>query len=1325
MLWVLICIQALLLTTPLLSTAQATPPLLEREIIANLLLDFFTATGGTKWTLNNAGSIDGGCTTGAEDTFKRELWSTANASNTPVCNWFGVQCDTNNQVVKVSLLNCGLSGTLPQTGSVSLLRLITEFDISNNRIGGPLPPSYSAWGPSITRFHVQNNEFTGTLPGSYAAWSGMRDFSIAQNRLTGTLPSAYKNWATVEVVAAHQNALSGSLPPEFSEWSLIIQLFVSANRLTGELPKTFQSLKRLTRFEFFQNNIFGGLPVEYSSCASLKIFSGSSNNLNGVLPAAWGSALTQLELFDISINGLTGTVPSEYFAAGGMCTSLTHFNVGANQLSGTFPLQGVVRICTRLLHLFLFQNNFTGQLFDSDFGSNNAFLSGLISIDVGGNNFTGSIPNSDVFASTLPAIVLFSTWKNSFVGAAPLLPLVRWKNLTTLRLDGNQFTGDFSTIDDTVKSSISSAATNPFWECHIEMMYVSDNNKLTGSLPQSFSNCTNMTYFFASNLNLTGTIHQAYTTAWASTIRNFSVSKSGLSGTIPPGVSNWSHLLYFDVSENNFTGSLSFANQWRNVELFNVAMNRFSGTLPSGLKHNTNLEYFYVQTNNLTGTLDPEYSAVWPLLRFFFVHENQFGGVLPPSYSLWKRMRSLYLYTNQLVGTLPADWSMWGPSVLNVKVNSNQLTGTLPPQWAQWSNIATLLVHSNSLSGTLPGAWGSLSSLKTFMMDRNNFTGTLPVAWSALSSIDVLSFSHNNLTGTLPSQWSAIGHPLFFIGCQNNTFLGGDLPPNLGGFLMSICGTGIVVKGKFGPVCFPCVDDGIDIATLADESPTALLNNCKSVYGDQTQAPVVEPPSSVNPTDLPPKLQFNPLSLSTAQDAAGVSIIGGAGVAAIAGGDPGSAQMLMVLLLSSCMCGHSSSSGGGDGGALASIVSSLTLSPFSSISSASMAFGNSTLMFALLGLQAVVLVVMSRCSSSSKRRHAIVAGGTGLVVSWRRLCTRPEAASIRFPNVAVTGGLFLVPGVVRGSVVVLGEAAVDSSALAIVAAVASVLLLIAYLVGVLEYLIYRTLILEDAALTTGSNGGGKVLLHFEPYSTAHPFSPPIPPALAAYAMGRGGVWMPSERRSSFGKLVSSLSPARMRWWVVTPLLTVVTTLLASLPITSTGGCDAMQGVTAAVTALAAAMFVAVRPHRAVGASLVAAFSLLVVSVTSALGLLCRRDVLSLAQLLSVCSSLSYVSLVGKVYVAALPFVEQRLLHSQPLTPRRGRQAMQQAAASSSDISELLTILPQPQRRASRRRRAMTAVQPDDEQLMSLQCLVEFISRSSHPGGSLVADSHLL
>ncbi|CUG86669.1 GP46-like surface antigen, putative [Bodo saltans] len=1291
---------------------------------AALLLDFFTSTNGNGWNLDSDS-----CTTVANPSNgmnRRTLWSAANTSNNSVCSWFGVACDgNNNMIITLSLRSCGLSGTLPQSLSLSSSAassgtkslMLNWFDVSNNAIGGTLPSSYSLWGSSITFFHVTNNMLIGSLPPSYSAWSAMTDFSASENRLTGTLPSEYKSWTKVIVFAVYQNALSGSLPPEFSSWTSLEILLVSVNSLTGTLPSTYSLLSSLTRFEFYTNSISGTLPPVYIACTKLQLLIGFSNALSGSLPSEW-STLRQLQSLHLDFNMLSGSVPTDYFSAGGLCSSLLLFSVRNNQLSGTFPLASVVQNCPNLTQLILVVNQFSGILFSSDFPNcptANNLLAKLAYFDVGMNSFSGSVPSN--LDTCFPAMSVFSLWSNSFSGAAPLSPVVRWENISIVRLDGNQFTGNLLEIDNAAKS-LSTA-----WQCKLTAFNIWDSIGMTGSLPEYFANCTNMTYFVVQNLTLTGTLHESYATSWAAAIQNFSIRGTGLSGTIPAAVATWANLLFFDVSINNFTGSLTFASQWRKVEFLRLAMNRFFGTLPQVLKLNTNLTSFYIQTNNFTGTLDPEYATSWPFISSLYVHENQLYGTLPNSYSAWKGLQNLYFYSNDFEGTLPAQWSSWGVSVLEIKLQANRLSGTLPPQWATWTNIVTFMVHANSLAGALPASYKAFTSVETLLFDYNAFNGPLPTDWSTLTKAAVMSFTHNNLSGTIPLSWEALN--LQFIGFQNNSLLSGPvLTPRVKPvfWAMSICGTGLYGSASAtGAYCFPCLPGELNTATRMS-AIIQLFGSCEPGGGGQTQAPSSGTVNHTSPAPTAGLLTAAPATSST-RDATGVSIIGGAGVVAILGGDPASAQMLVTLLMSSCMCGYSGdggalSSGGSDDGVFATIVSSLTLSPFSSLGNAAMAFGNGVLMFALVGLHALLVVLLGRCKERQDRRHPHADNNN----AWRALCARPEASAAKFPNICVTCGLFLVPGVVRGSVMVLGTS--SSSTLEMVAAVVSALLLCLYFVLVLEWLIYRVLILDD--ISSYSSGfcilRRVALLHFEPFAIENPYSPPLPRPVAAYALGRGGVWSPSERRNSFGKLVAPLSPGHVRWWVVTPLLTVLTVLLSSVPTTSTTGCDALQGTVTAVTVVAAGVFGVVRPYRAVLVSLVASFSLLVVATTSVLGLLCRHDAMSVVQVLSVCSTLSYVSLVGKVYVAVLPFVEQHLLIQlyEPSRHRSGRRKeLRRVLRSGSEetrcnVDETLLVPPTGTAEQRRKRKTVVMHRHADDIQLSLQHLVESICRTRSP-----------
>ncbi|CUG73170.1 GP46-like surface antigen, putative, partial [Bodo saltans] len=922
--------------------------------------------------------------------------------------------------------------------------------------------------------------------------------------------------------------------------------------------------------------------------------------------------------------------------------------------------------CSSLRNLYLSNNKFNGSFFNNLSSiAAEVKATNIQELFIAYNKFTGTVPNDDTLVTLFPNMTMFHIFENQFIGVMPILPVTKWKYLTEYRVSSNNFTGsNLSTFDEIVRQ-YQHTPTHP-WNCTLKVFSMSFNRNVTsGSLPMTLSACTNMSTFEANEINMGGgTLPDDYGRAWAGSITTFSLHACNLSGTVPMSYSQWSLIEHFDVGVNSsLHGDLSFANKWRALKTIRLESNLFTGTIPDGFSKNINLTQLWLNGNQLHGTLDSAFGAGCPALRYFYVHTNNFSGTIPMEFASWPVMERFYIQNNRFEGTLQKAWAQWGSTFAEMNIGNNSFSGNLPAEWSAWGNVVVLMAAINSISGVLPISWEKMKHLGTLALDANQLTGSLPSQWSGLTSMNIMSLTYNQLSGTLPREWASLAK-LQFLGLQGNANISGDIPSTwksslTGLFYMSICSTALYgnpwAPTLFPSPCFPCLKEGTAVSSFASAF-SSVLRACALSNGSQaqplTQAPMPTTPSTSSAASLPP-----PSPSPSARDAAGVSIIGGAGVVAILGGDPASAQMLVTLLMSSCMCGYSGdggalSSGGSDDGVFATIVSSLTLSPFSSLGNAAMCFGNSVLMFGLVGLHALLVVLLGRRKERRDRRQPHSDENN----AWRALCARPEASAAKFPNICVTCGLFLVPGVVRGSVMVLGTS--SSSTLEMVAAVVSALLLCLYFVLVLEWLIYRVLILDD--ISSYSSGfcilRREALLHFEPFAIEYPYSPPLPRPVAAYALGRGGVWSPSERRNSFGKLVAPLSPGHVRWWVATPLLTVLTVLLSSVPTTSTAGCDALQGTVTAATVIAAGVFGVVRPYRAVLVSLVASFSLLVVATTSVLGLLCRHDAISVVQVLSVCSTLSYVSLVGKVYVAVLPFVEQHLLIQlyEPSRHRSGR-----------------------------------------------------------------------
>ncbi|KAF3606865.1 hypothetical protein DY000_02045169 [Brassica cretica] len=82
------------------------------------------------------------------------------------------------------LSNDNLTGCLPQIGN---LKKVTVFDVSSNRLRGPLPSSVGNMR-SLEELHVANNGFTGVIPPSICQLPNLENFTYSSNFFTGRAP---------------------------------------------------------------------------------------------------------------------------------------------------------------------------------------------------------------------------------------------------------------------------------------------------------------------------------------------------------------------------------------------------------------------------------------------------------------------------------------------------------------------------------------------------------------------------------------------------------------------------------------------------------------------------------------------------------------------------------------------------------------------------------------------------------------------------------------------------------------------------------------------------------------------------------------------------------------------------------------------------------------------------------------------------------------------------------------------------------------------------------------------------------------------------------
>ncbi|CAB9529450.1 LRR receptor-like serine threonine-protein kinase [Seminavis robusta] len=194
------------------------------------------------------------------------------------------------------------------------------------------------------------------------------------------------------------------------------------------IPRMTQ-LRYLAYMDLSLNGLVGTLPTEFGLINQLTEFSASANAITGTIPSELGQ-LTLMRSLQLSANSLVGTLPSELW----LLTSLENLNLGSNAagnyLTGRLPSE--IGSLNSLQQLSLSKNLFTGEI-PSEYG----LLTSLESILLFDNFLSGGLP-SEVGTMAMLRHVLIQG--NMLSGLLPN-ELQELTALEWLKLESNNISG--------------------------------------------------------------------------------------------------------------------------------------------------------------------------------------------------------------------------------------------------------------------------------------------------------------------------------------------------------------------------------------------------------------------------------------------------------------------------------------------------------------------------------------------------------------------------------------------------------------------------------------------------------------------------------------------------------------------------------------------------------------------------------------------------------------------------------------------------------------------------------------------------------------------
>ncbi|KAH9752521.1 Receptor-like protein 6 [Citrus sinensis] len=569
--------------------------------------------------------------------------------------------------------------------SIGNLSSLKELDLSQNRFFGELPISIGNLG-SLKELDLSQNGFFGELTTSIRNLFSLEKLDLSVNKLSGEFPwstgnfsslklldlrlcgfwgkvphsigqitSSLRNLTQLIVLDMARNSYSGTIELDvlLTCWKNLEVLALSLNRLSVLTKATSNTTSRKHQYIGLSSCKLTKFPNFLENQHHLVGLDLSDNRIQGKVPK-WllDPNMQNLNTLNLSHNLLTGFDQHPVFLPGNK-GGLVTFDLSSNNLQGPLPVPppGTINylasnnsltgeipswICNLnfLESLVLSHNNLSGLL-PQCLGN---FSNVLSVLDLQGNNFFGTIPNTFIKESRLGVIDLSH---NLLQGRIPR-SLINCSKLEFLGLGNNQISDTFPSWLGTLPNlNVLILRSNIFYGiieeprtgCGFSKLRIIDlsNNRFTGKLPSKNFLCWNaMKIVNTSELRYLQDVLFPY-----GQVSNYVVSTYDYSMTMNSKGRMMTYKKIPDIlagiilSNNTFDGAIpaSIANL-KGLQVLNLQYNNLQGHIPSCLGNLTNLESLDLSDNKISGRI-PQQLVELTFLAFFNVSDNYLTGPIP------------------------------------------------------------------------------------------------------------------------------------------------------------------------------------------------------------------------------------------------------------------------------------------------------------------------------------------------------------------------------------------------------------------------------------------------------------------------------------------------------------------------------------------------------------------------------------------------------------------------------------------------------------------------------------------------------------------------
>ncbi|XP_050900102.1 receptor-like protein 7 [Lathyrus oleraceus] len=773
-----------------------------------------------------------------ESSSKLKLWNQSIAC----CNWSGVTCDTEGNVIGLDLSGEYISGGFDNSSRLFSLQHLQKLNLANNDFNSLIPSGFSKLD-KLTYLNLSYASFVGQIPFEISQltklitldisafdyslgqwlklekpnlqklvqnmtglrqlyldgvlltqaqenkWSNalsplraLQELSMSYCNLTGPLDSSLSRHENLSVIILDGNNFSSPVPEKFANFKNLTTLSFAFCGLTGTFPHNIFQIETLSVIDLsFNYNLHGSFP-EFPLSGSLHMLKVSNTSFSGSFPYTIGNMRNLSEL-DISNCKFNGTLPISL----SNLTELRYMDLSSNSFTGPMPSLGMAK---NLTHLDLSHNRLSGAIPSS---SHFEGLHNLVSIDLRDNSINGSIPSS-LFALTL---------------------------LQKIQLSSNQF----SKFDEFL--NVSSSVVN--------ILDLSSNN-LSGPIPKYIFQLGSLSVLDLSSNRLNGSLQLdellelRNLTALNLSYNNISINVN----VVNADLTSFHNISTLSLASCNLKVFPRFLRNKSRLNILDLSNNQIQGKVPNWIWRLQNLQSLNVSHNMLTDLEGPLQNLTHNLIALD-LHNNQLRGPIPafPKYA------SYLDYSMNKFRSLPQDLGNYQNFTIFLSLSNNNLQGSLPDSLCNASNLQVLDMSNNNISGIIPTCLMT-QNLVVLNLKKNNLLGSIPDVYPPSCALRTLDLQMNNLDGQIPKSLANCS-TMEVLDLANNNII--DTFPC---FLKDISTLRVLVlrKNKFyGPIECPTTDDTwpmlqiIDLAfnNFSGKLPEKSFTGWEAMMSDKNQ----------------------------------------------------------------------------------------------------------------------------------------------------------------------------------------------------------------------------------------------------------------------------------------------------------------------------------------------------------------------------------------------------------------------------------------------------------------------------------------------------------